>query len=376
MYFSDLSDEQIIEGLRRHDEQITRDYFYGYCRMAYYHFDKAYNLSCREGLDFYSLAHEYYLSLVVKNWEPLINRKPSVRLSTWMVGGFRFVMLDKIKALQSHNIYESLDERLRQGLSCNELSFVEQPVNYGSTIEELCSELDIRAIDRQILIAMLQDGYKSKEIAGMLGITPSAVSQRYHKMLNERIMPYLKRRHFAEPEARVFAEMAMPSRPSATPDSYYMGNITHSTPMSESLKSVLDSDNLSRGEKRAESRAPRRMLHRTPSGIYVFESNLLGIPLSRTAHEAIERHGAEPHTTSGLTGNSYAIPTMQGGIETIAPYVEDFIRFAHDHDDMLFEITNIGAESGFDTYEIAPLFSEASNLTNVRLCDELQRCLL
>ena len=31
-----LSDEAIIEGLRNRDPQITRDYFYGVCRIAYH----------------------------------------------------------------------------------------------------------------------------------------------------------------------------------------------------------------------------------------------------------------------------------------------------------------------------------------------------
>ena len=363
MFFSDLSDEQIVEGLRLHDEQITRDYFYGYCRIAYHHFDKTYNLSGREGLDFYSLAHEYYLSLVLKNWEPLRHRKPGVRLSTWMVGGFRFVMLDKIKALQSHSIYESLDERLRSRHTREEFVFTDQPVSYNSTIDELCRELDIRAIDRQILIAMLQDGYKSKEIAGMLGITPSAVSQRYHKMLNERIVPYFKQDERSRPTREVRRELPIVmSQESFAEESFDRSPMLGSAPMAEPDFTPVE-------------RIARRRMHRTPSNIYVFESNLLGIPLSSSAHEAIKHHGAESHPTSGLTGDSYAIPTMQGDVETIEPYVERFTAFAYDNSDTLFDVTNIGAESGFDTYEIAPLFEEASRLRNVRLCDEMRSML-
>ena len=191
-YFSDLNDDQIVEGLRRHDETITRDYFYGFCRIAYFHLNKYYHLIGQEGLDFYSLAHEYYLSLVMKDWLPLTHRKKETKLSTWMVNGFRYIVLDKIKALQSKMMYESLEERLMQRMSDNNIEIEENPMNYGSTLDELCTELDIRAIDRQILIALLQDGYKSKEVAGWLGITPSAVSQRYHRMLNEKIIPYFK----------------------------------------------------------------------------------------------------------------------------------------------------------------------------------------
>jgi DNA-directed RNA polymerase specialized sigma subunit len=68
------------------------------------------------------------------------------------------------------------------------IGFDEQQLNYGSVVDQLCRELNILAIDRQILISLLQEGYKSKEIAGMLGISPSAVSQRYHKLLNDKII--------------------------------------------------------------------------------------------------------------------------------------------------------------------------------------------
>lgn len=366
-FFPDITDEQIIEGLRNHDEQITRDYFYGYCRIAYHHFDKVYNLSSREGLDFYSLAHEYYLSLVLKNWEPLLSRKPGVKLSTWMVGGFRFVMLDKIKSLQSNMIYESLDERLRTRSTREELSFVDETVNYGSTIDELCRELDIRAIDRQILIALLQDGYKSKEIAGTLGITPSAVSQRYHKMLNERIIPYFKQ---GEARRRPPYSINRSLSIDVSTDNY-MEEPFAPTIMSE--KAPASKSAMPQEETYMPDFSPNRRIaympamRRTASNIYVFESNLLGIPISNTAKEAIEHHGADPHTTSGLSGNSFAIPTMQGGIETIEPYVEDFTRFAYDNDNIFFEVPPIGSASGFDTYELAPLFEEASRLRNVHL---------
>lgn len=367
IYFPDLTDEQIIEGLRNHDEQITRDYFYGYCRIAYHHFDKSYNLTGKEGLDFYTLAHEYYLALVLKDWKPLYNRKPGTKLSTWMVGGFRFVMLDKIKSLQSDMIYESLDERLRQHNTREEMAFNDQAISYSSTIDELCRELDIRAIDRQILIALLQDGFKSKEIAGILGITPSAVSQRYHKMLNERIVPYLKLDESSRrPQYGAGRRLSInASLGDYMEEPYTLTAMPEEEPSPKSVIPQEESNMADFSDERGNAYMPA--IRRTSSNIYVFESNLLGIPISSTAKEAIEHHGAGPHTTSGLSGNSYAIPTMQGGIETIEPYVEEFTRFAYDNDDMLFEVPAIGAASGFDANELAPLFEEASRLRNVRV---------
>ena len=47
------------------------------------------------------------------------------------------------------------------------------------------------------------------------------------------------------------------------------------------------------------------------------------------------KFGAEWGVGVGLTGQCYAIPTMQGGVETIAPYVDDFIAFAAEHPDAL-----------------------------------------
>ena len=364
-YFSDLNDDQIVEGLRRHDETITRDYFYGFCRIAYFLLNKKYHLIGKEGLDFYSLAHEYYLSLVLKDWLPLTQRKKEMKLSTWMVNGFRFIVLDKIKAQQSKMIYESLEERLKQRMNDIEFNIDDDPMNYSSTIDELCIELDIRAIDRQILIAFLQDGYKSKEIAGWLGITPSAVSQRYHKILNDKIIPYFKighsqftNKYMEEPALR---PCTLSSRSSfdidESPDSMEIG-----------LGSALSS------EKKifiGEAEFTSQPLH----NIYVFESNLLGIPMSRSAEEAIKYYGAQRGQSNGLYGDSYAIPTMQGDVDTIMPYIEEFTSFARGNSDMQFNVSNIGIDSGFDAYEIAPLFREASLLDNVVLPFEMMSIL-
>ena len=43
------------------------------------------------------------------------------------------------------------------------------------------------------------------------------------------------------------------------------------------------------------------------------------------------RFGAEMGNGVGIQGQSYAIPTMQGGVETIKPYVDQFLAFASQH---------------------------------------------
>lgn len=70
----------------------------------------------------------------------------------------------------------------------------------------------------------------------------------------------------------------------------------------------------------------------------------------------------------GLQGESYAIPTMQGGVETIRPYVDEFIGFARQHPRMTFLVTEIGCGiAGFTPAEIAPLFEAARRVENIHL---------
>ena len=59
---------------------------------------------------------------------------------------------------------------------------------------------------------------------------------------------------------------------------------------------------------------------------------------------------------------------MQGGVETIKPYVDDFIEFARMHPELRFLVTRIGCGiAGFKPEEIAPLFAEALEMENVIL---------
>ena len=56
--------------------------------------------------------------------------------------------------------------------------------------------------------------------------------------------------------------------------------------------------------------------------IFVFGSNLAGHHIGGAAKAAHLKFGAEWGIGVGLTGQAYAIPTMQGGVETIKPYVD------------------------------------------------------
>lgn len=102
--------------------------------------------------------------------------------------------------------------------------------------------------------------------------------------------------------------------------------------------------------------------------VFVFGSNLAGMHLGGAAKTALVRFGAVMGQGVGMQGQSYAIPTMQGGVETIKPYVDDFIALAREWDQTTFYVTRIGCGiAGFTDEEIAPLFAEAIDLYNVRL---------
>ena len=111
--------------------------------------------------------------------------------------------------------------------------------------------------------------------------------------------------------------------------------------------------------------------------IFVFGSNLAGHHMGGAARVANIKFGAEWGVGVGLTGQSYAIPTMQGGVETIRPYVDEFIEFANQHQNMKFLVTRIGCGiAGFNDEEIAPLFRKALPVSNIYLPQKFYDILL
>lgn len=113
-----------------------------------------------------------------------------------------------------------------------------------------------------------------------------------------------------------------------------------------------------------------RITHLSPNEIFVFGSNLQGAHGGGAARFAYEHFGAVWGKGEGLFGQSYAIPTMQGGVETIKPYVDDFLQFAAVHGELDFLVTEIGCGiAGFTPQEIAPLFFKAieNDIKNVFL---------
>lgn len=121
---------------------------------------------------------------------------------------------------------------------------------------------------------------------------------------------------------------------------------------------------------------PDRISELKDNEIFVFGSNLAGHHGGGAARLAYNRFGAVWGQGVGLQGQAYAIPTMQGGVETIKPYVDQFIEFATSHPELTFLVTRIGCGiAGFRNEEIAPLFAAALDVENVILPREFVKAL-
>ena len=87
---------------------------------------------------------------------------------------------------------------------------------------------------------------------------------------------------------------------------------------------------------------PERISELRPDEVFVFGSNLEGMHGGGAAWVAFQKFGAVLGCGVGLRGQSYAIPTMQGGVETIKPYTDEFVSFAAAHPELFFYVTRIG----------------------------------
>ena len=124
--------------------------------------------------------------------------------------------------------------------------------------------------------------------------------------------------------------------------------------------------------------SPRWINSLEKNEIFVFGSNLQGMHGGGAAHVAHMRFGAKWGQGTGLQGQCYAIPTMHGGVDAIAPYVNNFIAFAKEHPELKFLVTEIGCGiAGFTASEMAPLFKEALDIENIylpeRFVEELEK---
>jgi hypothetical protein len=253
-----------------------------------------------------------------------------------------------------------------------------------------------------ILRMILIGGYKAKEVAAQLGVTPSAVSQRYRKLMDSVIIPYFKHHYESQPMAGAAACFEQSSAADISATEAVYGDfypVNDAMPAASAPSSILEkltsrfrkSASKSRAEGAAsdssiihpqssiinpQSSSPMTPNRITPefitqlgdNEIFVFGSNLAGMHGGGAAYIALKKFGAKLGQGVGLQGQSYAIPTMQGGVETIAPYVDEFIAFAREHPELHFLVTRIGCGiAGFDADEIAPLFRAAKDMENISL---------
>ena len=158
-----------------------------------------------------------------------------------------------------------------------------------------------------------------------------------------------------------------------TEGSFYHEKTTKSERTSDSTTVELPAPEL------PESRryTPSHISTLEPNEVFVFGSNLQGWHGGGAAAAAMRYFGAIWEQGVGMQGQSYAIPTMHGGVEVIKPYVDEFITYAREHQDKVFYVTRIGCGiAGFKDSEIAPLFQDALDLPNVALPKEFVEALL
>lgn len=361
-----LTDDEILEGFRNADEHIVKEYFYGYCRVAYCIYDRRYDLQYKPGMDFYSLAHEYYLALIKHDFRQLEDRKPTMSLKTWMVNGFRFLVLDKLKGLKKEQQKESLEERMGNSHLRFDVHDDEFAEEFRNTIDEICRTYYGRDSRNSIILQMLfVEGFKGKEIAAQLGISQPAVTERYNRMMHDVVVPYFKR-YF------VTNKYGLPTRYEKFMEdecSYSMARPSVGAKMPRPSVGA-NRDFIFRDMKEIYTGrvTPSWIDDLQENEVFVFGSNLAGMHGGGAARVARLRFGAVMGKGVGMQGRSYAIPTMQGGTETIRPYVNDFIAYAKEHPELTFLVTPIGCGiAGFEPEDIAPLFEEASNVENIWL---------
>ena len=365
MYYQRLSDEEILSGFREGDADIIREYFYGYCQVGYNIFDQRYQLREKENLDFMSLAHHYALHLMEHDWKPLEDHSPNVSLKTWLINGFRYVVLDALKWYRKEYGSITFEDYLMSFDVTSDLR-----LQFNKMVEDVCDHAPLDRQERLIIDMLLLQGFKSKEIAAQMGMTPSAISQKYKKLKEQIIVPYFKKNFDMDLETpEIMDDMAILHREAT------MGGAKMSIPpMSGSMADMAapmaceDMDFIREEVMEQKRTTPEFITELQPNEIFVFGSNLKGMHGGGAAYIAYRKFGAIMGQGVGLQGQSYGIPTMQGGVETIRPYVDEFIQFAKEKKNLTFLVTRIGCGiAGFTDDEISPLFEKAHDAENIVL---------
>ncbi len=101
--------------------------------------------------------------------------------------------------------------------------------------------------------------------------------------------------------------------------------------------------------------------------IFVFGSNIQGMHGGGAAWVANQKFGAQWGVGEGLTGRTYALPTMEGEA-SMRRAVERFTACAKEHPELTFLVTAVGCGiAGYTPQQVAPMFRAAAALENVYL---------
>ena len=371
MYYQRLSDDKILSGFREGDADIIREYFYGYCQVGYNIFDQRYQLREKENLDFMSLAHQYALYLMEHDWKPLEDHSPNVSLKTWLINGFRYVVLDALKWYRKEYGSITFEDYLMSFDVTSDLR-----LQFNRMVEDVCDHAPLDRQERLIIDMLLLQGFKSKEIAAQMGMTPSAISQKYKKLKEQIIVPYFRKNFDMDLDMpEVMDERLRVGEQSSGMMAILRREATMAeacmpaTPMGARGSMAFEDMDFMREEIMDTKRTtPERITELQPNEIFVFGSNLKGMHGGGAAYIAYRKFGAIMGQGVGLQGQSYGIPTMQGGVETIRPYVDEFVAFAKENKNLTFLVTRIGCGiAGFTDDEISPLFEKAHDVENIVL---------
>lgn len=122
--------------------------------------------------------------------------------------------------------------------------------------------------------------------------------------------------------------------------------------------------------------APDFVDHLEDGQIFVAGTNIYGTHGGGAARYAVEHFGLQNGVAEGLSGDTYALPSM-GTLEEIKAAADRFIAFAADNPEKTFIMSRVGCGiAGHSDAEIAPMFADApQNIIRPRgwcrkTCDE------
>ena len=177
-------------------------------------------------------------------------------------------------------------------------------LQFNRMVEDVCDHAPLDREERLLIDMLLLRGFKGKEIAAQMGMTPSAISQKYKKLKEEIIIPYFKKNFDMDLDmVEVMDERAIVCREAA------MGEASMPAPTMPG--SLID-------------------MYRQRSCQ----------DMDFIKEEVMEQKRTTP----------------------------EFITFAKEHPELTFLVTRIGCGiAGFTDDEISPLFEEAHEVENIVL---------